>query len=178
MRSFTSIAAAAVLTVAVNGQATTEIDGNYYTNQVDTIQYTNFGSSGSYNAVTNMDSSSGQCSSSATAYSGSLAPLNGQVWMRPGFLPDMPLTHWSPGLRPFPWSPAAGPVRLLHPELRIKVEARGCAQAQAPRQSRRLPRAQCSRCGRGARRCQRAGEAPGRCLGHGNHGRQDCVLGQ
>lgn len=79
MYTLTALSAAAILAHAVNGQAATEILGNWYTNAVDAIQYTNFGSSGSYNQVTNMDSTSGTCSSVPFAYSGSLAPLNDEV---------------------------------------------------------------------------------------------------
>jgi hypothetical protein len=56
-----------------------EIDGNWYCQAVNTIQYTGMGGSGSYNQVTNMNSNNGQCSSSPVSYSGSLAPLDEEV---------------------------------------------------------------------------------------------------
>ena len=55
------------------------IDGNYYCQAVKSIQYTNFGGTGSYNMVTDMDSTTGSCSSTPYQYSGSLAPLNEEV---------------------------------------------------------------------------------------------------
>lgn len=57
----------------------TDYEGNYYCSKVDAITYTGVGGSGSYNQVTNMDSSSGSCSSTPFAYSGSLSPLDQEV---------------------------------------------------------------------------------------------------
>ncbi len=54
-------------------------EGNYYCSQVDAITYTGVGGSGSYNRVTNMDSNSGDCSSTPFGYSGSLSPLDQEV---------------------------------------------------------------------------------------------------
>lgn len=56
-----------------------EIAGNWYCQAVNTIQYTGFGGSGSYNKVTNMNSANGQCSSSPVSYSGSMSPLDEEV---------------------------------------------------------------------------------------------------
>ena len=53
--------------------------GNFYCNLVTAITYTGVGGEGSYNKITNMDSSSGTCSSSPFGYSGSLSPLNEPV---------------------------------------------------------------------------------------------------
>lgn len=52
--------------------------GNYFCQLVEAIQYSNVGSSGSYNKVTSMGSD-GTCASSAVSYSGSLAPLDEEV---------------------------------------------------------------------------------------------------
>ena len=56
-----------------------EIAGNWYCSDVRAITYTNFPGHGSYNKITNMDASSGTCSSVRYNYSGSLAPLNEEV---------------------------------------------------------------------------------------------------
>lgn len=57
----------------------TDDNGNYYCQEVDAITYTGVGGSGSYNAVTDMDSTTGDCSSSASGYSGSMSPLDQEV---------------------------------------------------------------------------------------------------
>jgi hypothetical protein len=74
-------AAAALLASSVSGQDTTCTDdnNNWYCNLVNAITYTSVGGNGSYNKVTNMDASSGTCSSSPFGYSGSLSPLNEPV---------------------------------------------------------------------------------------------------
>jgi hypothetical protein len=51
--------------------------GNWYCSAVDSISYTNFGSSGTYNQVTDM--AGGNCQSAPKAFSGPLAPLNDEV---------------------------------------------------------------------------------------------------
>ena len=51
--------------------------GNYYCQEVKSLQYSNVGHDGSYNEVTQM--TGGACSSKPHAYSGSLAPLNEEV---------------------------------------------------------------------------------------------------
>lgn len=57
----------------------TDDDGNYYCQEVSAITYTGLSGSGSYNKVSNMDSTTGTCSSSAYGYSGSMAPLDEEV---------------------------------------------------------------------------------------------------
>lgn len=57
----------------------TEIGGNWYCQAVSAITYTGLGGTGSYNKVTDMDSTSGACASESQAYSGSLAPLDEEV---------------------------------------------------------------------------------------------------
>jgi hypothetical protein len=56
----------------------TEIGGNWYCQAVKAITYNNVGTAGSYNKVTNM-ASDGTCSSTPTAFSGPLSPLNEEV---------------------------------------------------------------------------------------------------
>jgi len=56
-----------------------QIDGNYYCSQTNAISFNNIGFSGSYNQITNMDSTSCSCSSSPVSFSGPLAPLNDEV---------------------------------------------------------------------------------------------------
>ena len=57
----------------------TDDGGNYYCNLVSAITYVGVGGNGSYNKVTNMDSSSSSCSSEPFGYAGSLSPLNEPV---------------------------------------------------------------------------------------------------
>ena len=57
----------------------TDDGGNWYCDLVNAITYTGVGGEGSYNKITNMDSTSGTCSSSPFGYSGSLSPLNEPV---------------------------------------------------------------------------------------------------
>ncbi|WEW58511.1 target of Sbf [Emydomyces testavorans] len=54
-----------------------QLGGNWYCSAVDSIAYTNFGSSGSYNEITDMNG--GKCSSKKKEFSGPLAPLDGEV---------------------------------------------------------------------------------------------------
>ena len=55
---------------------------NWYCQNVTAITYTGVGGSGSYNRVTNMDSTGGACSSSPQGYSGSMSPLDEEVRTR------------------------------------------------------------------------------------------------
>ncbi|TKA67081.1 hypothetical protein B0A49_06108 [Cryomyces minteri] len=80
------IATGAVLAAAVSGVAadlcatgSQQINGNWYCQAVKAITYTGVGGSGSYKKVTNMDGSSGACSSSPFGYSGSMSPLDEEV---------------------------------------------------------------------------------------------------
>lgn len=80
------IAVGAVLAATFSGavadlcaDGSTDDDGNYYCQAVTAITYTGMEASGSYNKVTDMDSTTGDCSSSAYAYSGSMSPLDEEV---------------------------------------------------------------------------------------------------
>jgi hypothetical protein len=66
---------AAASSVAV--QATTFEAGNYYSDQVQAIAYSNFGTAGSYKKVTTM--SNGVCNFGDQPYSGGLAPFDKEV---------------------------------------------------------------------------------------------------
>lgn len=87
MRSFLNTGAAVLAAAALSNVAraddcaagSTDIAGNWYCQAVDTIQYTGFGGSGTYNQITNMNSANGQCSSKSVSYSGSMAPLDEEV---------------------------------------------------------------------------------------------------
>ena len=57
----------------------TDDNGNWYCQEVTAITYTGAGGTGSYNKISDMDSTSGTCSSSAYGYSGSMAPLDEEV---------------------------------------------------------------------------------------------------
>lgn len=55
------------------------IEGNYYCNQVNKVVYNGVGFSGSYQKVTNFDTSSCSCSQEAYSFSGSLSPLDEEL---------------------------------------------------------------------------------------------------
>ena len=57
-----------------------EIKGNWYCSAVDMITYTNFPGTGSYNKLTSMDAITGNCETIKYNYTGSLAPLNEEVY--------------------------------------------------------------------------------------------------
>ena len=63
--------------------------GNWYCSAVKAITYTNFPGTGSYNKVTYMNASNGQCTQERYAYSGSLAPLNEEVGYFAFCCPDL-----------------------------------------------------------------------------------------
>lgn len=80
----TAIIAILILPVLANAQACAagsaqEIKGNWYCSEVKAITYGNFSGNGYYNEVTNMDASTGRCTSEQYGYSGSLSPLNEEV---------------------------------------------------------------------------------------------------
>lgn len=60
-----------------------EINGNWYCSPVTAITYSNFPGTGSYNKVTGMDASTGECTQERYTYSGSLSPLNEEVRSTP-----------------------------------------------------------------------------------------------
>ena len=56
-----------------------ELKGNWYCSETQAITYSNFPGNGSYNKITRMDASTGQCDNVKYEYSGSLSPLNEEV---------------------------------------------------------------------------------------------------
>ncbi|KAL2041325.1 hypothetical protein N7G274_005707 [Stereocaulon virgatum] len=56
-----------------------EINGNWYCSEVDAISYANFPGTGYYNKVTDMDESTGECTTERYNYSGSLSPLDEEL---------------------------------------------------------------------------------------------------
>ncbi|GIZ44354.1 hypothetical protein CKM354_000755400 [Cercospora kikuchii] len=70
---------AATVTADFCSEGSVDDGGNYYCKCVKAITYTGVGGAGSYNKITNMDSSSGACSSSPNGYSGTLAPFDEEV---------------------------------------------------------------------------------------------------
>ncbi|KAL8779344.1 MAG: hypothetical protein Q9213_006987 [Squamulea squamosa] len=69
-----------------------QIGGNWYCSEVKAITYSNFPGTGSYNKITNMDASTGQCISEKHSYTGSLAPLSEELSMHfrgPTFLKQL-----------------------------------------------------------------------------------------
>ncbi|PGH18505.1 hypothetical protein AJ80_04475 [Polytolypa hystricis UAMH7299] len=79
MRSHLTVGAmlASVATVAANAGCAADSLNNWYCSAVDSIAYTNFGSSGTYQEVTSING--GSCTQGEKAYGGPLAPLNGEV---------------------------------------------------------------------------------------------------
>ena len=63
------------LLVAADGSNCRELEGNWYCNNVSAITYNNFGTSGTYDQVTDMNG----CKTKTVAYSGPLAPLDEEV---------------------------------------------------------------------------------------------------
>lgn len=59
--------------------ACTEISGNWYCNQVNAITYDNFGGSGTYNRVSYMSDSNGECNFTTYSYSGAIAPFDEEL---------------------------------------------------------------------------------------------------
>ena len=79
----TTVATATVLVLSlVNAdlcsQGSIEIDGNWYCQSVQAIQYSNVGTPGTYNQVTDMPPD-GNCASTPFSFSGPLAPLDEEV---------------------------------------------------------------------------------------------------
>jgi Cell wall protein YJL171C/Tos1, N-terminal len=56
-----------------------EVSGNWFCQPVKAIRYSNVGSSGSYNQITDMNVQSGSCQSQPKSYAGPLAPLDEEV---------------------------------------------------------------------------------------------------
>lgn len=69
----------AALVSAVSAGSCDYISGNYYCDQTTKVTYEGVGFSGSYKDVTNMDESSGSCSSSSLSFSGNLSPLDEEL---------------------------------------------------------------------------------------------------
>jgi hypothetical protein len=61
------------------GMGRKEVDGNWFCQPVQAIQYSNVGSSGSYKQITDMDLQTGSCQFQMKSYSGPLAPLDEEV---------------------------------------------------------------------------------------------------
>ncbi|KAK4565412.1 target of Sbf [Recurvomyces mirabilis] len=59
----------------------TDDNNNWYCQAVKAITYTGVGGTGSYNRITSMDPTNGQCQSAPQSYSGNLSPLDEEVSM-------------------------------------------------------------------------------------------------
>lgn len=66
-------------TTLVAGFCDKSDDGNYYCGSTKKVSYAGVGYSGNYNDVTNMDASSGSCSSKSYSFSGNLSPLDEEL---------------------------------------------------------------------------------------------------
>ncbi len=122
-----AITAAAVLATTITIAATQacaagsaqEINGNWYCQAVDTITYTNFGSSGTYNKVTTMES--GVCGSTPFSYGGTTSPMNEEVWLHAPDLFSSDSTNIIAGILALPWSAPTQTVRLLHARYQYRL---------------------------------------------------------
>jgi len=95
-----SIISAALFAAVVSADAGCTTDGhnNWYCQEVNAISYTGVGSAASYNKVTGMNPSNGQCSSTPFGYSGPLSPLNEEVSMHfRGPLKLKQFAYYTPG---------------------------------------------------------------------------------
>lgn len=63
----------------VAGSCQKSDDGNYYCGSTKKVSYAGVGYSGTYPDITNMDSSSGSCSSKSYSFSGNLSPLDEEL---------------------------------------------------------------------------------------------------
>lgn len=75
---FSTLLAIASALVGANAGCT-EVSGNYYCNEVSKVVYDNVGFSGSFDAVTAMDETTGTCSSESMSFSGPLSPLDDEL---------------------------------------------------------------------------------------------------
>jgi len=80
MRNFATAAAlVASLVASVDASSCTQINGNYYCNQVEAITYVGLGKSGTYNRVSYMNPTSAVCNMTSYSYSGPNAPFDEEV---------------------------------------------------------------------------------------------------
>jgi hypothetical protein len=94
-----------------------EVSGNWFCQPVQAIQYSNVGSSGSYQQVTNMNSQTGSCQSQTKSYSGPLAPLDEEVsrptQIKNNFTRSLTISA-SVGFPALPWSYQSQAARSLY----------------------------------------------------------------
>lgn len=67
---------------AANSAGCGESGGNWYCQPIERVAYTGVGTTGSYQAVTGMDASTGACAMSPQSFSGAMAPLDEDVSSR------------------------------------------------------------------------------------------------
>lgn len=79
MKSIYALSLLAGASSLVSAQSCQNIAGNYYCSAVDQIIYNNVGYSGSYQKVTNFDTSDCSCSQAPQSFSGSLSPLDEEL---------------------------------------------------------------------------------------------------
>ncbi len=89
LRKFLAVAAVLSAAIVVVGadfcaKGRVEIQGNWFCQPVDAITYSNVGTAGTYNDVTDM-ASDGTCSSTPESFSGPIAPLDEEVSLPPIF---------------------------------------------------------------------------------------------
>lgn len=90
--------------------AAKEIGGNWYCDAVKAITYSDFGSTGFYNKITNMDG--GNCQSEPFDYSGALAPMDGEVRNINSCTQEI-LTNRRIGFLALSWPTESQAVRIL-----------------------------------------------------------------
>lgn len=115
MKYTTAMVLASAAAVSADCSVTSfEEGGNWYCQAVSLIKYTGLDTTGSYSAVKSMDATTGDCTFEDQAYSGAIAPFDGEVRRIPCETArvdtDMPLA-----LRPHSWSYSIEAVRCLHP---------------------------------------------------------------
>jgi hypothetical protein len=80
MKYSAALALASAAAVSADCSITSFLEnGNWYCEAVQLISYAGLDTSGSYKAVSNMDTSTGDCTFESKAYSGSIAPFDEEV---------------------------------------------------------------------------------------------------
>lgn len=77
-RSAGALLALAAGTVVAGNSNCYQENGNWYCSQVDAISYSNFGTAGQYQKVTEMGPT-GHCNFAGQSYQGGMAPMDGEV---------------------------------------------------------------------------------------------------
>jgi hypothetical protein len=117
-------------------------NGNWYCEPVSAISYTNFGTPGQYNKVTNFNVNTGKCSSESTDYAGGISPMDEEVstWSSPTFWIQKLTTNL--GLMALSRSSLPQAVRLLYTRHTFKDQTRDCSREATCAQAQTCQRGQ------------------------------------